>query len=154
MTFSMKFSKSFPFTGEGSACLIRAIEPLEEYETMQKLRRKSRKKSTASSSKIFKFHELTNGPGKLCMAFDVSRDSCDKLDLATSNEMWLEESEDSRFNQKENVEIVAAKRIGIDRAPAKARDQLWRFYVKNNLFVSTAKPSKLEKNSQSVNEDQ
>lgn len=88
------------------------------------------------------------------MAFDVRRDNCDKLDLATSTEMWLEESEDSRFNRKGDLEIVAAKRIGIDRAPAKARDKLWRFYIENNMFVSSVKPSQFKKTSDSVNEDE
>lgn len=78
------------------------------------------------------------------MAFDISRENCDKLNLATSSDMWLEESDDSRFNRNENVEIVEAKRIGIDRAPTQARNRLWRFYVKDNEFVSTAKPSKIE----------
>lgn len=154
MTYGMYHCFNISSEGEGSACLLRAIEPFEYYETMQNYRQKSRKKST-SKSKVkeltkFKLHELTNGPGKLCMAFDIRRENCDKMDLATSNEMWLEEGDDC----KENVEIVAAKRIGIDGAPVKARDKLWRFYFEKNMFVSTAKPSQFKKASETVNEDE
>lgn len=74
--------------------------------------------------------------------------------MATSTEMWLEESQDSRFHGKGDLEIVAAKRIGIDRAPVKARDKLWRFYIENNMFVSSVKPSQFKKTSDSGNEDE
>lgn len=108
--------------------------------TKRKRRERTEDESNVTESQMFKLHELTNGPGKLCMAFDIRRDNCDKIDLATSDEMWLEESD-----RKENIEIVAAKRIGIDSAPAKARDQPFRFYVQNNMFVSTVKPSQFKK---------
>lgn len=110
---------------------------------MQQFRQKSRKKTTKSATtepQMFKLHELTNGPGKLCMAFDIRRDNCDKIDLAASDEMWLEERDD----QTENFEVISAKRIGIDSAPPKARNQLWRFYIQNNMFVSTVKPSQFK----------
>lgn len=120
---------------------------------MHNFRQKSRKKSSKNKladPKKFKFHELTNGPSKLCMAFDIRRENCDKIDLATSNEMWLEESD-----RKEDLVILTAKRIGIDNAPAKARDKLWRFYVENNLFVSSVKPSQIKKTSEaSADEDE
>ncbi|XP_037036837.1 putative 3-methyladenine DNA glycosylase [Bradysia coprophila] len=154
MTYGMYHCFNISSEGEGAACLLRAIEPLEEYETMQKFRQKSRKKSSAAASKKFPFHELTNGPSKLCMAFDVRRENCDKMDLCTSSEMWLEDSDDSRFNRKENLEIVAAKRIGIDRAPVKARDKLFRFYIKDNMFVSTVKPSEIVRAAQSGSGDE
>lgn len=139
--------------------MLRAVEPQEDYETMHNLRQKSRKRSTSTKDKTkdpkkFTIHELTNGPSKLCMAFDIRRENCDKIDLATSNEMWLEDSDDSRFNRIEDLEIVAAKRIGIDRAPAKAKDRLWRFYIENNMFVSTVKQSQFKKSSETVQEEE
>lgn len=154
MNLKVSFSVAYIYcliycTGEGAACLLRAIEPFEYNETMQNFRQKSRKRSTVASTK-FKLHELTNGPSKLCMAFDIHRENCDKIDLATSDEMWLEEGDDC----KENVEIVAAKRIGIDRAPVQARDKLWRFYFDENMFVSTVKPSQFKKASETVDEDE
>lgn len=88
------------------------------------------------------------------MAFDIRRENCDKIDMSTSSEMWLEHSDDDRFNRNEDVEIVAAKRIGIDRAPVKARDKLWRFYLKNNFFVSTVKPSEIVRTAKSGSEDE
>jgi len=152
MTYGMYHCFNISSEGEGAACLLRAIEPLEGFELMQKFRQKSRKKvppsqksknvegeSNVPDPKSFKFHELTNGPGKLCMAFDIRRDNCDKIDLASSDELWLEEDE-----QKRDFETVAAKRIGIDSAPAVARNKLWRFYIENNKFVSTLKASHLK----------
>lgn len=132
---------------------------------MQTFRQKARKKAPltkkgrnkgeeeAPDPKSFKLHELSNGPGKLCMAFDIRRDNCDKLDLATSDEMWLEESDDPHYNGKGKFETVVAKRVGIDSAPAKARDQLWRFYIQNNMFVSTVKPSQFKRISKADDDE-
>ena len=36
---------------------------------------------------------------------------------------------------REDIEIVRAKRIGIDYAE-EYKDKLWRFYIKNNKFIS------------------
>jgi DNA-3-methyladenine glycosylase len=47
-----------------------------------------------------------------------------------SNELYLEEP-----SQEEKVEIIEAKRIGIDYAE-EAKDFLWRFYIKNNNWIS------------------
>ena len=40
--------------------------------------------------------------------------------------------EDDNYN---NFEIVETKRIGIDYAE-EAKDFLWRFYIKDNIYVS------------------
>ncbi|MBK5241326.1 MAG: DNA-3-methyladenine glycosylase [Clostridium sp.] len=37
--------------------------------------------------------------------------------------------------EKEIIEIIETKRIGIDYAE-EAKDFLWRFYIKNNIWVS------------------
>ena len=41
----------------------------------------------------------------------------------------------STDDNNEDFEIVASKRIGIDYAE-EAKDFLWRFYIKDNIYVS------------------
>ncbi|MBI5417070.1 DNA-3-methyladenine glycosylase [Candidatus Poribacteria bacterium] len=98
--------------------LIRAVEPAGCIDVMMKKR------------KIEKIINLSNGPGKLCMAmgFDKSHYG---LDVTKSKEVYVE---DHNENINEN-EIISAKRIGIDYAGA-WKDKLLRFYIKNNKFVS------------------
>ena len=88
--------------------LIRGIEPLEGIEEMSKLRYKKSYEELSSYEK----KNFSNGPSKLCMALGID-DSLIKKDFS----------------------IVEAKRIGIDYAE-EARDFLWRFYIKDNKFVS------------------
>lgn len=102
--------------------LIRAIEPIEGIEVMSKLRFK---KSYTELTKA-EYKNLTSGPSKLCIAMDINKEN-NKQDLC-SNELYIEDSE-------EEVEIIEAKRIGIDYAE-EAKDFLWRFYIKNNMWVS------------------
>lgn len=137
--------------GEGSACLIRGIETLEDYETMHQFRSLPRKKSEDGTNvdgqkikKRLNQHELANGPSKLCIAFDISRDKCDKIDMATSEEMWLENSLDMKFKNRD-FQIALDKRIGIDSTPPEARNKLWRFYVKDSWAESRAKIGELKK---------
>ena len=98
------------------AVLIRAIEPLNEFDYISQVRYKKQ------------FKELTNGPSKLCLAYLIDKDlNGDKL--YEQGKIYLEESEENDF------EIVKTKRIGIDYAE-EAKDFLWRFYIKDNDFVS------------------
>lgn len=98
------------------AVLIRAIEPVEGIELM----RKRRPGKTD--------HNLTNGPGKLCIAFGIDR-KLDAVDLL-SNRVWLEEGE-----RIPRSRIMAGPRIGIDYAEEWV-DKPWRFWVKGNPYVS------------------
>jgi DNA-3-methyladenine glycosylase len=50
-------------------------------------------------------------------------------DLCKKGALYLEEG------KAENLEIVCGKRIGVDYA-GEYKDKPWRFYVKNNPFVS------------------
>lgn len=69
----------------------------------------------------------TNGPGKLCRELQITKDLNEK-DLTNENSLiWLE-----GYKPYNNSEIVQTTRIGIK----KAIDYPWRFYVKNNKFVS------------------
>lgn len=53
------------------------------------------------------------------------------INTISSEEIYVED--DSSI--KKDFSIVEAKRIGIDYAE-EARDFLWRFYIKDNKFVS------------------
>lgn len=98
------------------AVLIRAVEPVEGIELM----RKRRQGKSA--------HNLTNGPGKLCIALGIDR----KLDAADllGDQVWLEDAE-----QTPRSRILSGPRIGIDYAEEWI-DKPWRFWVKDNPFVS------------------
>ena len=98
------------------AVLIRALEPVEGIELMQKRR--------AGKSD----HNLTNGPGKLCIALGIDR----KLDAADllSERVWLEDAHRSPRSR-----ISSGPRIGIDYAEEWI-DKPWRFWIRDNPFVS------------------
>jgi DNA-3-methyladenine glycosylase len=98
------------------AVLIRAVEPVEGIELMRKRRH-------GQSD-----HNLTNGPGKLCIAMGIDR----KLDAADllGDSVWLEQGRTIPHSQ-----IASGPRIGIDYA-AEWRDKPWRFWLRDNSFVS------------------
>lgn len=105
--------------------LIRGIEPLEGFEEMSKLRYK---KSLDELSNYEK-KNFSNGPSKLCMALGIDKRD-NGINTISSEELYVEE--DTEFHE---IEIVESKRIGIDYAE-EARDFLWRFYIKDNKFIS------------------
>lgn len=90
--------------GEGSAVLIRAIEPLWGLEEMAARR--------ASGGK-----NLCNGPGKLCQALDIDK-SLNSHDLSIPPLQVLEDG-----CMPEPAHIVQTPRIGI----TKGVDMPWRF---------------------------
>ena len=71
---------------------------------------------------------LTNGPGKLCIAMGIDR-KLDRADLL-GNDVWLEAGE--RFLLARSP---PGPRIGIDYAEEWV-DKPWRFWIKDNPFVS------------------
>lgn len=98
------------------AVLIRAVEPVEGIELMRE--RRGRMKDA----------NLTSGPGKLCIAFGIDK-TFNGADLL-GERVWLEEGETLSA-----ARISSGKRIGIDYAEEFA-EKPWRFWVKDNLFVS------------------
>ncbi len=109
--------------GTPQAVLIRAVEPVENFEIMAQ---KRFQKSYEQLSRR-QITGLTNGPGKLCGALSIDR-SLNGEDLCGSK-LFLEEGTDMGFN------IVSAKRVGIDYA-GEAKDYPWRFYMEGNKYVS------------------
>ncbi len=104
---------------KGTAVLLRALEPIEGIEEMSMNR--FGHYLLNEKEKI----NLTNGPGKLCKAFNIDR-SFNGVDL-TGNEIFL-------LTQPKvpAMNIVTTKRIGI----SKSVNLPWRFYIKDNPFVS------------------
>ncbi len=104
--------------GVPECVLIRAIEPKEGIEIMKERR------------KIENIINLTNGPGKMCMAMGFDK-SYYGLDIVKSKNIFIE-NYGNIINEKD---IISAKRIGIDYAGI-WKDKLLRFYIKDNKFVS------------------
>src|SRR5437762_6633929 len=99
--------------GIAAAILIRALEPLDGIELMQRHRKTTR------------LLDLTRGPGWLAAAFQIDRRH-DGLDLCAAGPLWLGEI------CQPTGQIGKTVRIGITRAA----DQLLRFYERGNPFVS------------------
>ena len=100
------------------AVLIRALEPVEGQDIM------ARRRGTAGG----KSADLTNGPGKLCMAMDISL-AQNKKDL-TAPPLYIKNAPSAL---REN--IGETTRIGVDYA-GEWKNKPWRFYLKGNKFVS------------------
>lgn len=106
--------------------LIRAVEPVSDLDEISYNRfNKSYDELTNYQRK-----NLCNGPGKLCKALNIDRSLSGKNVFGT--ELYIENNEDNNF------EIVEDKRINIDYAE-EDKDRLWRFYIKNNKYVSLIK---------------
>jgi DNA-3-methyladenine glycosylase len=130
-TYGMYYCFNISTKGEGEAVLVRAVQPLEGIDFMQQLRAKARKTNNESNiCKTFKLKELSNGPSKLCMAFDININNINKVDIFNSDHIWLE----SGINVCPN-DIVITKRVGISRA-GEWNDKPLRFYIKDCEFVS------------------
>lgn len=110
---------------------MRAVEPMEGIEIMEHHRNlKSYKKISKIAKKNFKLHELCNGPSKLCMAFDISKEH-NKYSMCSYKGIWIEED----ANQKDYT-IVSCPRIGIDNAGVEWASKPLRFYILDNKSVS------------------
>jgi DNA-3-methyladenine glycosylase len=103
--------------GEGTAVLLRGMEPLDGIDYFTK-RRFPHKNNTDKKN-------LLNGPAKICQAFKIAREQ-NGTDLL-GNEIYL-------FDAPEIPEskIVKTKRIGIK----KSTELPWRFYIKDSIYVS------------------
>ena len=111
--------------GVGGGVLIRALEPLDGIEIMQRHR-----KST-------KLLDLTRGPGRLAAALRIDR-TLDGLDLFSRGPLWLgviERRRSSKADAAAQVTVATTVRIGITRAA----DRLFRFYERGSSFVSGPK---------------
>ena len=104
--------------GEGNAVLIRALEPVIGLELMQ------RRRNTKT------LQNLCSGPGKVCLALDITKNEYG-LDLCNADSpLHL-----IQYRHIPDAKIVASPRINVAYAE-EAAAWPWRFYVKDNLYVS------------------
>jgi len=96
------------------AVLIRAVEPLNKFDVM---------KTRRNSDKI---HNVCSGPGKLCQAFSIDK-RYNGQKIGNTVKIF-----DDRFVA--NL-IGKSSRIGI----TDAQELEWRFFIKDNAFVSKVK---------------
>ncbi|USN96392.1 MAG: DNA-3-methyladenine glycosylase [Candidatus Nomurabacteria bacterium] len=101
--------------GHGAAVLIRAVEPLEGAEIIEKRRGKIGL-------------EATNGPAKLCQALGVDK-SMNGHDLRRGDLRLIAQPALPKDS------ITQTTRIGISQA----KDVSWRFYVTDSPYVSRFK---------------
>lgn len=109
--------------GIPQAVLVRAVEPLDGLGLMAQQRFQLNFGQLSRSQ----MKGLTNGPGKLCKALAIDK-RLNGEDLCGSR-LYIEEGGSEQFT------IVSAKRVGIDYAE-EAKDFYWRFYIKDNQYVS------------------
>ena len=109
---------------EPEAVLIRAIEPIDNLDYIANKRFKKNYNELTKTQ----MRNLTYVPSKIFSDLSINReDNYKKLYLQF--DLYLE------HNPNKNIEIVETTRIGIDYAE-EAKDFLWRFYIKNNPYVS------------------
>jgi DNA-3-methyladenine glycosylase len=112
--------------GVGGGVLIRALEPLEGVELMQRHR------------KLTRLLDLTRGPGRLAAALQIDR-RLDGLDLFSRGPLWLGVLKPSRIGARvvegPDFHVGTTVRIGITRWA----DRPFRFYERGNPFVSGPK---------------
>ena len=100
--------------------LVRALEPTLGLDTMRKRR------------PVREPRQLTNGPGKLCAAMDITR-SQDNVDLCdVKSPVFIAKNESLKSFLKERGPTVIGTRIGIRLAA----EMPLRFYVEGSEFVS------------------
>lgn len=105
--------------GHGTAVLIRAVEPVEGIEQMA-LNRYGKDLVNEKEK-----YNLTSGPGKVCRAFGITGEYYGE-DLVNGRIYLLNQRKIPEKN------IVRTTRIGIK----KSTELNWRFYIRNNPFVS------------------
>ncbi|HVN03469.1 MAG TPA: DNA-3-methyladenine glycosylase [Bryobacteraceae bacterium] len=104
--------------GQPGAVLIRALEPVDGIETMQRRRPAARK-----------LHDLTSGPGRLTLALGITR-AQNGVDV-TRGELTVHTP-----RRAHPFEIEVTPRIGIRHCA----DWPLRFLIKGNPFVSRPAP--------------
>ena len=109
--------------GAPHAVLVRALEPLVGAELM------SRRRGLPETNV-----NLSNGPGKLCQAFDINQRHYG-VDL-TGKDLFLSEG----ASVKPRPKLGRSARIGVDYAEAWA-EKPWRFFELGNRWVSRGRPS-------------
>lgn len=102
-------------TGQGTAVLLRAAEPLEGVAEM--MARRGREQ----------VGDLCSGPGRLAQAFGVGREE-NGADLVSGGALWVERGSRSEA-------IATGIRVGV-----RETTRPWRFWLEGSSFVSRGRP--------------
>jgi DNA-3-methyladenine glycosylase len=108
--------------GFPAAVLVRAIEPVEGIEIMRALRQ--------SKGNPHRERDLTSGPARLTQALAIDR-TLNGTDLVAGDQLWLEPGDAFPDDGVER-----GPRIGIRYAAEKDQRVPWRFWVRDNSYVS------------------
>lgn len=143
-TYGMYFCFNISSRGDGAAVLLRAVDPLEGVEFMNSERIKRKRSQTKKTdlndcpviknTQPLKVHELCNGPGKLCISYNIQDKTCNMKDLSNWEGMWIEtdrESENVKFD-----DLVISTRIGLNSVDKEWALKPLRFYLYGNRSVS------------------
>jgi DNA-3-methyladenine glycosylase len=119
--FMLNVSAELP--GVGGGVLIRALEPIEGIEEMERQRGTNR------------LYDLTRGPGRLAQALHIDR-SVNGIDLCARGPLWLGQVTSPRDPNAEKLDLD--RRMGVSRriGITLAADRLLRFYERGSRFVS------------------
>lgn len=119
-TYGMHYCLNFVTgpEGVGEGVLIRAGEPMEGIEIMKKNRG------------VEAIDKLTNGPAKLAQALGINGTELSG-EILNKSSIYLEPPTDILTTK----DIVISRRVGIRQAI----ENPWRFYIKDNPFVSKSK---------------
>jgi DNA-3-methyladenine glycosylase len=123
-TYGMHWMLNVVTEAEGfpAAVLLRAIQPVEGIETMRALR-KAQGNSRADRG-------LTGGPARLTQALAIDK-TLNGADLVAGERLWLE-----RDVWVPDGSVGRGPRIGVQYAAEKDRLAPWRFWVRDNPYVS------------------
>ncbi|XP_018569225.1 probable DNA-3-methyladenine glycosylase [Anoplophora glabripennis] len=130
MTYGMYHCFNISSKEPGAAVLLRALEPISGIETMQKFRVRKVK----SIQNEIKTTKLCDGPSKLCISMNITKQNLNKIDLTDlkNDKMWLEDDPDI----DKEIRIVHTSRIGIASAGVEWTIKPLRFYILNNDSIS------------------
>ncbi|CAG9822359.1 unnamed protein product [Phaedon cochleariae] len=130
MTYGMYYCLNISSQEPGAAVLLRALEPFEGIETMRRFRAENNKRGTV----ITKTSLLCNGPSKLCIALNITKNAFNKVNVLDmrNEKLWFED--DPNFSV-ENLKIIRTSRVGIPSAAEWSKKPL-RLYIMDNDCVS------------------
>jgi len=95
------------------------IHPADSGSVLKRLRKKSN------------LRDLSSGPGKLCQALKIDRSLNKTKAFGQNCCLWIEQRKEPN-----NFKIGSSGRIGVDYAGPYWASRPWRFFIKNNQFVS------------------
>ncbi|MBK9042346.1 MAG: DNA-3-methyladenine glycosylase [Saprospiraceae bacterium] len=106
--------------GFAHAVLIRAIQPLEGLEKMMDRRNINLNKPV-----------LVNGPGKLTVALGINKEMDGQKFYEINSPLRLYEDNEIPLH-----DIISGPRVGMSKHVGECSHRPWRFYIKNNPWVS------------------